>query len=250
MTLEFGTVLLVATYTLLVPVLYRIRIKNIWLQLWQSRPPTKLLLNIALWWAHAVDTLATRSPKKQHSTVLSLGIIVNPCKIELYWVCTCTEWIMWHVPLFPVWRHYTHICGAWQLHRGIPSWVQSTYLQGSPTVYTVRIQIEASLHVLVGADYVTEHNFSLSKSSFFFPLSSPFMSDVQVCHQRHSSALDLLLIFLSFIPSLSPPLHPQSSMQAGLHWPCGGKPGRRSDELCCWCLHKVTAVPPVLVHWR
>ena len=112
---------------------------NIWLE---AHPPTKLLLNITLWWAHTVDTLATRTPKKQHSTIRSLGIIVN---IELYWVCRCTEWIMWHVPLFAVWRHYTHICGAWQLHRGIPSWVQSTYLQGSPTVYTVRIQIESQL---------------------------------------------------------------------------------------------------------
>ena len=92
----------------------------------------------------AVEYYALMSSHSWHSCN-SLGIIVTPCNIDLYWVCTCTEWIMWHVPLFAVWRHYTHICGAWQLHRGIPSWVQSTYLQGSPTVYTVRIQIESQL---------------------------------------------------------------------------------------------------------
>lgn len=93
--------------------------------------------------------------------------------------------------------------------------------------YTIS-QIEQSLIVVSNMhrhclfDVVS---FSLSKSSFFPPLPSPF------------------------VPSLSPPSHPQSSMQAGLHWPCSGKPGGRSDELCCWCLHKVSAVPPVLVHW-
>ena len=253
MTLEFGTVLLVATYTLLVPVLCRTRIKKHLVATVTIAPSNQIaveyctLMGSCGWHScnqRSQETTQYRTLTWNHSKPLQYWTIlgmhmhrVNNVACSIVSSMATLHTHLWNVATT---QGYSFL-GSKHLPPRIPYCLHCkdpdrkpacTFLLEQIMLRFLQNTISRIEQSLIVVSNMYRHrlfdvaSFLPLKVFFFSPLSSPF------------------------IPSLSPPSHPQSSMQAGLYWPCSGKPGRRSDELCCWCLHKVTAVPPVLVHWR
>ena len=97
----------------------------------------------------------------------------------------------------------------------LPPCLFSFYLLAFPFLLSLPFPF---LPPCLSPSFFLSHCLFPSSSHCLFPSSSPCLSsDVQVCHQRHSSALDLLLIFLcSLIQTLTLTPPPNNALLANM----------------------------------